>query len=377
MDLSISMIGLSPQAYYFLVSNGIKSVAFLREFTEQELLSLKMSFSSFQSLEERRKIVEEIMNKLKELENVECFKRMPLEAKIKELHLEGRGEYRLQVNGVYTVGKLATLSERNILNMHAIGAKTLDEIKDSLRDVEGFSFELSEEDMVCLGMTDNERVFYQEQKELVEKADFERKQQKKFDEQKRREYVTNRNIVLGYLIARLGIPEPIFADGSDDIDTAKLTLKDLLVYLSYKKVINSKEIMMGFKKLNIPGLYLGMSRREIDELKVSSLKMEEIIALIKSEELRRDEESFMRSRFLEEDNQRRQVILQEQVHSHNEALRLQATLKEEMIQKLEALLEENQRLKDINQSLDSKIAELSSKLGISTTSKAGDDNYGK
>ena len=191
IHLTVSMLGLSPETYMFLVTNGIKSVSFLKDFSEEELFKLRMPYASYNSQSQKMKMIEEIFIKLKELESYgfdeSSYVRKPLEVKITELNLQGRGEYRLQTNGIFTAGKLSTLSERNVLNMNAIGDKTLKEIKDSLKGVTGFTFDLSEEEMVCLGMPEEERDYYNKQKDIVDTEDAKRKEEKRFAEQESKE----------------------------------------------------------------------------------------------------------------------------------------------------------------------------------------------
>lgn len=376
----LSSLNLSPEAYIFLVSNGIKSISFLRDFTSKELFLLKMPGNSLFFKEDKRLIIEEIMEKLKafEEEHPECFDfpRLAYEVKISELSLEGRGEYRLQTNGIYTVGKLSTLSKSNILNMHAIGNKTLNGILMGLDSVFGFSFGLSQDEMVCLELPEEEREYYFSQLGLFQEINAKRREKMYLEEENTKLNATNRNTIYQFSIRSLGIPDPIFVGDTTGMDAAKMKLGELLGFLSYRKVMNASEVAMGLRRLKVPGLYFGMTRKEVYELAVSNGVVDELKAFMRNVAVKQEEEAFMRAQLLDEDTSRRYTHLQEQMRCHNEFLKSQVQVKEELFKKLSLLADENEKLREVNSQLDTKIAELSHKLGFDSKTD-GDGSYGK
>ena len=178
-------------------------------------------------------------------------------------------------------------------------------------------------------------------------------------------------------IYKLGIPQPIFFNESLN-NGGSYNLLKLINKIIGNRLINAKDIEMALSRLNIPEIHLGMTYKELDNLVVDENKLDEIDKLMKNISLTRKEESLLRAKILEEDNLRKEKFLIEETKMRNEFLTKQAEEKELMLKQLENLLKEKERLEEINNTLSSKINEVSEKLGISIdTDNKGQGQNGK
>lgn len=367
LNKTIKELKLSPQAYMLLMNNGIKTIAALTTFTEDELMSLQLSYEKYNSNTSTRKIVEEIKDKLA-LYNLTLGMEktnLPLrtEIKIKDVDFSNRIKYRLKLNGIITLGGLSLLDKKSILKINTFGEGAYEEIKKVISTIDWFTLGIPREIMVIDQLNDEDRDYYHKQRSILLEENAEYKKNKKEENELRVKQKKAKEKLFEIPISKLGIPQPIFLN--EKVNNNKLTLGSLLVNIISNRIANASEVEIALRRLNIPEIHVGMSYKELEDITIGPNKLMEIEELIKNISLINEEESLLHSKILEEDNIRRERFLIEETMVHNEFLQEQIKTKELMLKQLENLLKEKERLEEINNTLSSKINEVSEKLGIS------------
>lgn len=279
---------------------------------------------------------------------------------IEELDLSVRSFNALRRSGICTIGDLAQKDEGHFVKIRNMGKESAKEVIEKVErlNIPGFYFGMSEIEIICYGMSEDERENYIKESEV-------RKEKEKRTE-------INRCKLLGMKLSELGIKDPVIINRIIQPCTLReLVLRKHIKYYFDESYKNVNELIEGVNRLNIPGLYIGISEDELDKLYVSDVMMSYVEEVSRNEKLKKELYSKVKREELQRENRLMQDKLKkdireilpkieqdnEEIKQNNEVLKEKLAILKDLLGRKEKLLEESRRLNEEISSIIKKLSE--------------------